>query len=142
MNRSHTPYFSAFWLLTVVLSGCVHAADPPAGKMTLWYDKPANSWTEALPVGNGRLGAMVFGGVQGERIQLNEDSLWSGGPQNADNPQALEHLAQVRQLLADGKFVEAEKLAIATMICKGAGSNRGAPPTTPTAPTRHSVTYA
>ena len=54
--------------------------------LRLWYEQPAAAWTEALPVGNGRLGCMVFGGVDEERIQLNEDSLWSGSPQDADNP--------------------------------------------------------
>ena len=53
-------------------------AEPPAGETLLWYRRPAEQWTDALPVGNGRLGAMVFGGVESERLQLNEDTLWSG----------------------------------------------------------------
>ena len=56
----------------------------------LWYRQPAKEWVEALPVGNGRLGAMVFGGINQERIQLNEDSVWSGQPIERENPEALE----------------------------------------------------
>jgi alpha-L-fucosidase 2 len=59
----------------------------------LWYRQPAQAWTDALPVGNGRLGGMVFGGVREERIQLNEDTLWSGGPSEWNNPQARDMLA-------------------------------------------------
>jgi len=55
----------------------------------MWYRKPAQEWTEALPIGNGRLGGIVFGGVPVERIQLNEDSLWCGGPRETNNPTAL-----------------------------------------------------
>ncbi|NUP98288.1 MAG: glycoside hydrolase family 95 protein, partial [Armatimonadetes bacterium] len=91
----------------------------------LWYRQPAASWLEALPVGNGRLGAMVFGGVETERLQLNEESLWAGGPQEADNPAALEALPEVRRLLHEGRFTAAEELANATLICRGPGSNRG-----------------
>jgi len=69
---------------------------------------------------------MIFGGVDRERIQLNEDSLWSGGPQDADNPEALKYLDDVRQLLFAGKFVEAQKLAMRTMVCKGVGSHTAA----------------
>ncbi|EMI43331.1 large secreted protein [Rhodopirellula sp. SWK7] len=64
-----------------------------------------------MPIGNGRLGAMVFGGIREERLQLNEDTLWSGGPQNYDNPDALEHLADVRALLEKGEYADAEATA-------------------------------
>jgi alpha-L-fucosidase 2 len=93
--------------------------------ISLWYTQPAAVWTEALPVGNGRLGAMVYGGVARERIQLNEDSLWSGGPQFADNPDALKHLDEVRALLLQGKYAEAEALTYETLVCQGAGSGKG-----------------
>jgi alpha-L-fucosidase 2 len=76
--------------------------------MTLWYNQPATEWTKALPIGNGRLGAMVYGGIQLEQLQLNEETLWSGGPHCYDNPDAYAHLETVRQLLRDGKYVEAE----------------------------------
>ena len=82
----------------------------------LWYQKPAEAWTDALPIGNGRLGAMVFGGVERERIQLNEETLWDGGPRDTNNPNALEALPKVQQLLFDDKNEEATKLAGETML--------------------------
>ena len=84
----------------------------PAQDLTLHYDEPAGRWTEALPVGNGRLGAMVFGGVNEERIQFNEETLWTGGPHDYANEGAHEYLEQIRQLLWDGKQDEAEELAL------------------------------
>jgi len=79
--------------------------------LKLQYDRPARIWTEALPVGNGRLGAMVFGGGEVERIQLNEDSLWSGGPRNHNNDEAKDYLPEVRRLLSEGKYTEADQLS-------------------------------
>jgi alpha-L-fucosidase 2 len=76
----------------------------------LWYTKPAYSWNEALPVGNGRLGGMVFGDVQCERIQLNEDTVWYGGHRNRHNPDAIDNLQKIRNLLFEGKIHEAEFL--------------------------------
>ncbi len=86
-------------------------ADAPGGKHVLWYRKPALEWTEALPVGNGRLGAMVFGRMSPERIQLNEESLWDGYERDTTNPEALEALPEVRRLLFEGKNEEATKIA-------------------------------
>jgi len=83
----------------------VAAQTPPS--QTLFYTHPAREWNQALPLGNGRLGAMVFGNVIGERIQLNENSLWMGGPRDTNNPDALKHLAEVRRLLFAGMPVEA-----------------------------------
>ncbi|MHC4505545.1 MAG: glycoside hydrolase family 95 protein, partial [Planctomycetota bacterium] len=77
----------------------------------LWYESPAAEWVEALPVGNGRLGAMVFGGVARERIQFNEDTLWTGKPHEYDHPGAADHLETIRRLLREGKQKEAEDLA-------------------------------
>ncbi|MBK1827639.1 glycoside hydrolase family 95 protein [Haloferula rosea] len=96
-------------LLLFAFSATVLTADE--SNSTLWYDQPAAEWTDAVPIGNGRLGAMVFGGIENERLQLNEDTLWSGGPHCYDNPEAYKHLAEVRKLLRDGKYAEAEKLA-------------------------------
>lgn len=79
-------------------------------KRVLRYDRPATEWTEALPVGNGRLGAMVYGGTALERLQLNEDTLWSGGPYDPINPLAAEALPRVRELLAQGRYLEADEL--------------------------------
>jgi alpha-L-fucosidase 2 len=87
------------------------AGDPAPGPLTLWYRRAAPQWDHALPIGNGRLGAMVFGGVRTERLQLNEDSLWLGGPRESDNPEALAHLPEVRRLLFGGRPREAEALA-------------------------------
>lgn len=78
--------------------------------MILHYPNPAKEWTEALPVGNGRLGAMIYGGVEKEVLQLNEDTLWSGGPKDWNNPGAREVLPQVRSLLAEGRYEEADGL--------------------------------
>lgn len=78
----------------------------------LWYKKPASCWDEALPIGNGRLGAMVFGGVKNEQIQLNEDSIWYGEPVDRNNPDALKNLPVIRRLLSEGKLKEAEQLAV------------------------------
>ncbi len=100
------------FVLTVV---CCLAAGALAGAgedaLTLWYDEPAKEWVEALPVGNGRLGAMVFGGLADERIQFNEDTLWTGIPRDYLQPGAKEYLPKVRQLLAEGKQREAQKVA-------------------------------
>lgn len=90
------------------------AAQPGADAITntmLWYDSPASQWTEALPIGNGRLGAMVFGGVKRERLQLNVDTLWSGGPYDNVNPQARAALPKIRELIFAGRYAEAESYA-------------------------------
>ena len=77
----------------------------------LFYTKPAAVWEEALPIGNGRLGAMVFGGVGQEHLQMNEDSVWYGGPMDRVNPDALPNLAELRSLILEGRIAEAERLA-------------------------------
>ena len=92
---------------------------------TVWFDAPAKHFTESIPLGNGRLGAMVFGGVNSERIVLNESSLWSGSPQDADRIGAAKVLPEIRRLLLEGKNAEAEQLVNAHFTCQGAGSNRG-----------------
>lgn len=78
----------------------------------LWYKKPAANWNEALPIGNGRLGGMVYGRVENEQIQLNEDSIWYGEPIDRNNPDALENLPKIRRLLNEGKISEAENLSL------------------------------
>ncbi|OUM94216.1 MAG: alpha-L-fucosidase [Thermobacillus sp. ZCTH02-B1] len=77
------------------------------------YDRPAGEWNEALPIGNGRMGAMVFGHPANERLQLNEDSLWYGGPRDRNNPDAAKVLPEIRRLIFEGKPREAERLAVA-----------------------------
>lgn len=86
--------------------------------LQLWYREPANEWVQALPVGNGRLGAMVWGGIAHERLQLNEDTLYAGGPYDATSPDALAALPQVRALIFAGRYAEAEALADAKMLSR------------------------
>jgi alpha-L-fucosidase 2 len=84
--------------------------------LKIWYARPANEWTEALPVGNGRMGAMVFGRIDNERIQLNEESLWAGNKMDVNNPGAGQHLAEIQQLVLDGKVTKAYELASKYML--------------------------
>ena len=97
---------SIYVLVSCVQLQAIQAESPDALK--LWYKQPAMEWTEALPIGNGRLGAMVYGGIDQERLQMNEDTLWTGGPHDYSNPDAYSHLAAVRQLLKNGEYDKAE----------------------------------
>src|SRR5277367_6520898 len=93
------------YLFAIALLLCA-AGYPSAAQAetnVLWYAQPAAKWTEALPIGNGRLGAMIFGGTTEERIQFNEDTLWTGHPHDYVRAGASNSLPQIRQLLADGK---------------------------------------
>ena len=76
----------------------------------IWFNKPAGIWEEALPLGNGKLGAMIYGGTVRDQIALNEETIWSGGYTDRNNPDAKEALPKVRQLILDGKISEAESL--------------------------------
>ena len=96
------------FLLCWLLAGRCLAQDQP---LKLWYAQPAAKWTDALPIGNGRLGGMVYGGVAQEHIQFNEATLWTGRPRAYARPGAAQYLPQIRQLLAEGKQAEAEALA-------------------------------
>ena len=95
-----------------VPSSAATSPSPP----TLWYRQPASAWTEALPIGNGRLAAMVFGGVARERLQLNEDTLWGGGPYDPANPKAREGIPRVRALIEEARWVEARDFATASIM--------------------------
>lgn len=95
-----------FLILTAFLTIRSQAQD-----LRLWYSKPAVKWTEALPVGNGRIGAMIFGGTDSERIQFNEESLWTGEPRNYNRKGAHNYLGEIRTLLQQGKQTEADALA-------------------------------
>ncbi|MCL6588843.1 MAG: glycoside hydrolase family 95 protein [Firmicutes bacterium] len=90
----------------------IQASRASARNLRLWYRNPAANWNEALPIGNGRLGGMIFGTVAQERIQLNEDSVWYGGYIDRNNPDALANLPKIRQLLFEGKIKEAERLSV------------------------------
>src|SRR5579859_6857020 len=96
--------FAAFLGMTTI----THAQT--AGNLTLWYRQPAGArWENALPVGNGRLGAMVYGNVELENIQLNEESVWSGSPNRNDYPEMLAALTEARKLIFEGKQADAQK---------------------------------
>jgi len=90
----------------------------------LWYDRPAQVWTEALPLGNGRLGAMVYGNPAVEQIQLNEETIWAGSPNNNANPNGLEYIPKVRDLVFQGKYLEAQTLATEKVMSQ---TNSGMP---------------
>ena len=94
------------------------ADDAESAALKLWYDKPAAQWVEALPVGNGRLAAMVFGGTSVERLQLNEDTLYAGGPYDPTNPEALAALPEARRLIFEGKYKEANDLIGKKMMAR------------------------
>jgi len=113
-------------MLVVIAASVLSAADakitgqvgPPEGRLTLWYRRPAGKWTEAMPIGNGRLGAMVFGTVPDERLQLNEDTVWGGGPYDPSHPDALKALPEARKLIFAGKYREAQGLIGRKMMAR------------------------
>lgn len=98
-------------ILFLMAALCCHAED-----LKLWYGRPAVEWTEALPVGNSRMSAMVYGGTATETIQFNEETFWSGGPYNNDSPEALASLPEVRRLIFAGREKEAEQLMSKTFM--------------------------
>ena len=100
-------------ILAVVFAVAALSAENP---LQLWYRQPAQTWTQALPVGNGRLAAMVFGDVRKEHIQLNEDTVWSGEKRDRSNPDAPKAVPEIRRLLQQGHVAEAQKMADRTMI--------------------------
>jgi len=99
----------SFCLLSI--SGSLLSGQDKPSNMKIWFNQPALNWNDALPVGNGRLGAMIFGGIEMEHLELNEATVWTGGPRWDANPEALKSLPKVRQLLFDGKYKEAEEMA-------------------------------
>lgn len=105
----------AAWVFCLFCAS-VGVAQSPASAQKLWYRQPAVKWEEALPIGNGRLGAMVFGGVAEERLQLNEDTIWAGEKRDRNNPNGASAIAEVRRLLLAGKVREAEEVADKNII--------------------------
>jgi len=100
---------------------------PPPGSLSLWYATPAETWTDALPIGNGQFGAMIFGRVAHERIQLNEKSLWSGRPQDSDSSAGPAALGEIRKLLFAGDYEKAQSLAQKFLATKvGSAHGHGA----------------
>lgn len=136
MNRSVVR--SAFlWVLSFVFSSMMAQN---SSNLKLWYNQPANAskdlafvqvkrnnpeWLNALPIGNGSFGAMVYGDVNFEHIQLNEETMWSGSPSENDNPLAFEAQDKIRELLFEGKYKEATDLTKTTQVCVGAGTGHG-----------------
>ncbi len=107
-----------FAIMPVLPSTPASAATQGDPLLRLWYDRPATRWVEALPVGNGRLGAMIFGGPGQERLQLNEGTLWAGGPYDPVNPDARESLPRVRELINAARYREAAALVGAKVMAK------------------------
>jgi alpha-L-fucosidase 2 len=116
MNNPQLKFKYCFLLFTFCFSLSTCLGQPRDNDLVLWYDQPAADWNQALPVGNGSLGAMVFGGIQNERLQLNEKTIWAGGKEDFVNPLAKTSLGQIRHLLFDGKFVEAQDLAQSSLM--------------------------
>lgn len=110
--------------LIVLLSCSIYSLSAQTNAYKLWYNKPAQVWTEALPLGNGRLGAMVFGNPASEQIQLNEATIWAGSPNNNPNPEALTNIPKIRELIFAGKYVEAQALATQKVM---SATNQGMP---------------
>src|SRR4051812_43287476 len=117
MNHRSLPIptkFTVRALFVFLVLGCsaafCGAADPVQHEMVLWYRQPATEWLQAMPIGNGMIGAMVFGGVPQERIALNESSFWSGRPHEYDDTNAFQYFPKIRDLVFADKFQEAEKM--------------------------------
>ena len=113
MKKSFIYYLSTL-CLTLLLS--CQQKDETTKEQLLWYDQPASKWEEALPIGNGRLGAMIFGHPFQECIQVNEESLWSGAPINSNNPKAIQNLDKIREQILNHQYQAAKKLAAETMV--------------------------
>ena len=112
-------------LLIALLAPVVPGPVARAAETLLRFDAPADHFTASCPVGNGRLGGMLFGGIDEERVVLNENTMWSGSRQDADRPDAAAVLPEIRRLLLEGRNAEAEKLVAANFTCAGAGSGYG-----------------
>ncbi|MGL5729727.1 MAG: glycoside hydrolase family 95 protein, partial [Bacteroidales bacterium] len=137
MNKAHLKSFCITLLSLCSLNPCIAKSK---NSLRLWYDRPADvtetdrvmddkyneaAWLDALPIGNGFMGAMIYGGTDQERIQLNEKTLWSGSYSDSDNPDAYKNLETIQNLLNNGQFKEGSDLAMNTFKCKGPGSGYG-----------------
>lgn len=114
--------FYKLFLLLFIFSWSGLSAQDKQNEWQYYFDKPASIWEESIPLGNGRIGMMPWGGVERERVVLNEISLWSGNKQDADNPEAYKYLGEIRRLLFEKKNKEAQELMYKTFTCKGKGS--------------------
>jgi alpha-L-fucosidase 2 len=104
--------------MIILITSCQRIEEGNGNEWRLWYDAPAEKWVEALPVGNGRLGAMVYGTPGQEKIQLNEETVWSGQPNSNAKPDALKAIPEIRRLLFAGKYREAQDMATAKVVSK------------------------
>lgn len=120
-----TPAILSLIFLFILLSGCTTDPGSVSGKHRLWFKEPAAIWEATLPLGNGHLGMMPDGGIQNEKIVLNDITLWSGGVQDADNPDAAQYLPAIRELLFQGKNDEAQELVYQHFGCLKSGSGHG-----------------
>ena len=102
-------------LLAILASSCIAEKDE-LKETGIWFNQPAANWNEAIPIGNGTLGGMVYGGIESDTIKINEETLWSGGPRDLQNYEAIKYLPEIRQLLLDGKTQKAEKLIDSKML--------------------------
>src|SRR5688572_82057 len=109
-------------ITTIVMMFPVALCIAQSNALELRYDKPAQTWEETLPLGNGRMGMMPDGGITTEKITLNDITLWSGAPQDANNYEAYKQLPRIRQLLKEGRNDEAQALMDKDFICTGKGS--------------------
>lgn len=121
LSRRATLKLTAAYLGTMAAADAAIMPRAPLGDLTLWYDHPAAEWVEALPIGSGRLGAMIYGGPSEERLQLNESTLWAGSPYQPAHKGAVKYLPEVRRLLFAGKYVEAEALINKEMMAQPIG---------------------
>ena len=112
-------------MLSPLVAGLLISPVGDDPSQVLRYDKPAEKFYEAMPLGNGRIGALVFGGTKEEKIVLNESTLWSGSPYDADRKDAYKSLPEIRQLLLEGRNKEAQALVQKTFVCQGPGSSFG-----------------
>ena len=106
---------------------CTVSLSPARAQYRLWYDRPAQTWTQALPVGNGVIGGMVYGTPAVEHIALNEETIWAGQPNNVINPNAKQALPEVRRLIFEGKYKEAQQLADTKVMPRAVDKNMGMP---------------
>ncbi len=103
--------FILLFMFTIPLNSFSQHSTNDASKLKLWYTQPAKEWVEAIPIGNGSLGGMVFGRVDSERVQLNDDTFWSGKRYDSNNPEALPNLPILRRLIKEGEYQKAMDLA-------------------------------
>ena len=119
---------AAQYIILVFVAALISACsgpDNPTPDYRLWYEQPAAKWEETLPLGNGRIGIMPDGQVAEETLVLNDITLWSGGVEDPNNPDAAQYLPEIQRLLFEGRNDEAQALVYKTFVCKGVGSGRG-----------------